>query len=496
MHIGNSLPQIDSTQFFNSLPYALILLDAEKNIFAVNSAFNRLYESSDLAMQEKFLDSLFEPNKNYTRFMEESLPATGILWLRQLSGNKIKVVAQHSEFLSVDGVSSILSIYAFAQEGLGSHFVAGITNDGCWVWDVLKSTTWRSPRWLEIAGMTHEPATVDTDDVSKRFEFINASEGRDAVKKKFMEDTGLAEGEGYLKCLDGTRKHISWQGLVIARNAKGEPLLSMGSIRDMAPFLERNVTISKARENVTHQARLLQLGETLAAVSHELNQPLSAIASYASVFKRGINPNSENGKLIYEIETQALRAGTLLRRIRNFARRNTDDVRKDISIIPVLSDVIEWMKTDWRCRDMRFNLSVSADVDLNVCKIKCHRIEIEQIIINLITNAAFAIRSMEVTRYISDDFDIEISVASMDLLEITVADRGPGVSSDLSETIFTPFTTTRIDGLGLGLSISTTIANELGGTLRYSPRNGGGALFILSLPFAQSNELDSGHVIL
>lgn len=501
MYIGNTnkLSQIDPTHFFNSLPQALIFLSTEKNICATNTAFNNLSECNNSTIEGQLLDSLFELSNDYISFMEAPLPTTGILWLKQSSGNKIKVVAQRSECLSAGNISSVLSIYAFNEEGLGPHFVAGITNDGCWAWDVLKSTTWRSPRWLEITAMTHEPAKLDSDDVSRMFEFINASEKRDAVKKKFMEDSGLAEGEGYLKCLDGTRKHLSWQGLVVARNEKGEPTLSMGSIRDMAPFMERNVSISQARANVAHQARLLQLGETLATVSHELNQPLSAIASFASVCKRSINTNSENGRIISQIETQALRAGTLLRRIRDFAQRSGDDIRQRVSLIPILTDVIEWMRTDWRCRDIRFYLSMSTELTREDCAIKCHRVEIEQIIINLIINAASAIHSMETRRQMSDDLDITINVKPISLnksVEITVADRGPGVNDDLLETIFTPFTTTRSDGLGLGLSISKSIANELGGTLKYKPRHGGGALFILSLPTSLSFELDSSHALL
>jgi C4-dicarboxylate-specific signal transduction histidine kinase len=170
-----------------------------------------------------------------------------------------------------------------------------------------------------------------------------------------------------------------------------------------------------------------------------------------------------------------------------------------VSIVPILTDVIEWMKTDWRCRDMRFYLSISTKLNPDDCNVQCYRVEIEQIIINLIINAASAIRSMEVPRQMSDDLDIMVNlnlIHSNRSLEITVSDRGPGVSDALLETIFTSFTTTRSDGLGLGLSISKSIANELGGTLKYKTRYGGGAQFILSLPVAPSNQLDSNYALL
>lgn len=491
----NSLSQIDPKHFFNSLPHALLLLSAERNILAGNMAFYQLVGSSNSDVEALLIDSLFEYSDDYSAFINTPLPSTGILWLKQATGNRIKVVAQLSKFESAGGISSALSIYSFDEAGLGSHFVAGITNDGSWIWDVVKSTTWRSSRWLEVTSRTHEPAKLDSDEVSRQFEFINASENREQIKQKLVNDSALVEGEGFLKCLDGKRKHFSWQGLVVARDSKGEPILCMGSIRDMTPFIKRNVGILQARDNAAHQARLLQLGETLATVSHELNQPLSAIASFASVCKRSINSNTENGRIIAQIETQALRAGTLLRRIRDFAQRGDRD-RSTVLLAPILTDVIDWMHTDWRCRDMHIHLSMDSDLSDDKLKIECHRIEIEQIIINLIINAAAAVRSMETPRQVIGDHDIAISVRLNSLtkaIEISVADRGPGLSEALLETIFTPFITTRSDGLGLGLSISKSIANELGGALEYMPRDGGGALFILSLPIPQIDKLDTNH---
>lgn len=478
---------LNAHALFNALPQATALIDAAGCIAQVNSAFIELFGT---AIAKVPLNSLFECSNDYQHFIESAIvsavPASAVLWLKQSTGNKVKVVAQLSSY-PCKNITHMLSLYAFTENGLGAHFIAGISDDGCWAWDLVKSTTWRSPRWLELGERTHEPAMRDSVEISNLFEFINASEDRDALQPKMMDDKNVVEGEGYLKFPDGRRKHMSWQGLVVARNALGEPILSMGSIRDMTTFVNRNTNISMAKESVAHQARLLQLGETLAAVSHELNQPLAAIASFASVCKRNLIADSENNKLVAKIEAQALRAGTLLRRIREFAHRG-NGLSVAINIRPVLIDAIDWMNTDWRCRDMKFYLTINPQLADKDFWVKCERVELEQIIINLIVNAAAAVASMAgggAKNIDSQDLNIivEPNIDST-IININVADRGPGISIDLQKTIFTPFVSSRPDGLGLGLSISRSIAEELNGTLKYQPREGGGAIFILSLPIA------------
>ena len=259
---------LNAHALFNALPQATALIDAAGCIAQVNSAFIELFGT---AIAKVPLNSLFECSNDYQHFIESAIvsavPASAVLWLKQSTGNKVKVVAQLSSY-PCKNITHMLSLYAFTENGLGAHFIAGISDDGCWAWDLVKSTTWRSPRWLELGERTHEPAMRDSVEISNLFEFINASEDRDALQPKMMDDKNVVEGEGYLKFPDGRRKHMSWQGLVVVRNALGEPILSMGSIRDMTTFVNRNTNISMARESVAHQARLLQLGETLAAVSH------------------------------------------------------------------------------------------------------------------------------------------------------------------------------------------------------------------------------------
>jgi two-component system, LuxR family, sensor kinase FixL len=180
-------------------------------------------------------------------------------------------------------------------------------------------------------------------------------------------------------------------------------------------------------------------------------------------------------------ETQALRAGELLRRIRTFAQRGSSN-REYTLLVPVIQDVLEWMRTDIRCKDSSLNFYSPSPLLPEKISIFCERIEIEQILINLIVNAAAAAQSIPLLKgHHAIDIYIECDDSSNDKIHVVVADRGPGLPENFIEAAFSPFTTTRPNGLGLGLSICRTIATDLGGELTYEHRKGGGAMFILSL---------------
>lgn len=479
---------IRAEQLFESLPNAAALLDESGKFLQANKVLHELCGYSQVDLSKMLPIDLLVDTDGSRELLSAPHAITRPIWLRHSNGNKFKVIAQIYFVDLKNNKYRLLHFYSLNEEGLGSYFIDGITNDGTWVWDFKKSTTWRSRKWLEIGEQKDAPALVDVKIITTNLEFVNASDDREALERKLSENNTLIEGEAYLKMPSGKRKHVSWQGQVIEYDTLGKPICSTGSLRDMTTYMERNTNIVQARELVLHHARLLQLGEIMATVSHELNQPLSAIASYASVCKSGVREDGETGKLIRLIETQALRAGELLRRIRAFAHRGSCK-REHTLLVPVIQDVLEWMRTDIRCKDSALNFYSPSPLLPEKISIFCERIEIEQILINLIVNAATAAQSMPLPKgHHVIDIYIECDDSSSDKIHVVVADRGPGLPEDFIDKAFSPFTTTRPNGLGLGLSICRTIAADLGGELSYKPREGGGAMFILSLLRCDSDE--------
>ncbi len=226
---------------------------------------------------------------------------------------------------------------------------------------------------------------------------------------------------------------------------------------------------SQARRHqaeVAHAARLSTLGGMAAGLAHELNQPLSAVVSYARGCARRLEagdlPKAALLEVLEEMSAQAMRAGEVLRRIREFLRGESR--REDVDLNDVVRRALRFAEPEARHAGVRIDLALAADP----LRIEIDPIQIEQVLLNLAQNGFEAMRTNNGTARV---LAIETRRLAPDTVEVTVRDSGAGMAPDVGERMFEPFFTTKADGLGLGLSISRTIVEAHGGRLWAAPND-------------------------
>jgi len=232
------------------------------------------------------------------------------------------------------------------------------------------------------------------------------------------------------------------------------------------------------QERLTHFARLSTMGEMAAGLAHEINQPLSAITLYAQACQRFIrSPNREDDDVmaaLEQISAQALRAGEVIRRMRNFVK-NREVKREPVDCNRLLDDLRTLAETDARLHNVRLRI----EDEPNLPTVYGDPIQLQQVVLNLVRNAMDAMADVPETQR-------EVVLSARRLvegeIEIVVADHGSGLAPDATEHLFNPFFTTKAGGTGLGLAISRSIVRAHGGRLWHTPNERMGARFHFTLP--------------
>lgn len=252
-------------------------------------------------------------------------------------------------------------------------------------------------------------------------------------------------------------------------------------VRDITAAKHAEAALAAAREQLEqqrsvllHATRLSELGQIAAALAHEVNQPLSAIANYLTAVqhlrRRGGDQDRIDEGIARAVE-QAMRASQIVNRLRGFAKPSNGE-REPEPINQILDDAVALAGIDPRARGVNFRL----DPDPAAPLVAADRIEIQQVVFNLVRNA---IEAMDDRRRKT----VRLSTATRDAeVEIAVADSGPGVPPEVREQLFRPFITTKPTGMGIGLSICRRIVDRHGGRLWAENGPRGGAVFRFTLP--------------
>lgn len=228
------------------------------------------------------------------------------------------------------------------------------------------------------------------------------------------------------------------------------------------------------REQLTHIARVGTLGEMAAGLAHELNQPLAAIHFEASAALELPPGEALDGmrQALAAIGEQSLRAGDIVRRMRTFAQRRQAS-RKTSDMRVLIREVLALLAHDLRMHGVRTIESLDP-----VPPVVIERIEIQQVLVNLIRNA---IEAMDATVPGERQLTIEARASGTDV-RVSIADTGPGLDPSIAATLFHPFHSTKPAGLGLGLSICQSLIEAHGGRIGTLPSGARGAVFFFELP--------------
>jgi two-component system sensor kinase FixL len=240
-------------------------------------------------------------------------------------------------------------------------------------------------------------------------------------------------------------------------------------------------------EQLLRADRQAALGEMAMALAHEINQPLGAIVNFAGAARRTLSRRAiragELEEVLLNIGAEAARAGDVVKSLRSFLR-GTPQPSADADVNAAVKVVLGFAEPAMREQAIDFKL----DLEANLPPVHGDQIILQQIILNLVTNA---IQSMSQQRTNLCHLNIQTAREGASVVRIDVRDTGIGLPFDLGERIFEPFITTKANGSGLGLSIARTLAQRLGGNIEAAQMERGGARFTIRLPCRR--EEHAGH---
>ena len=235
--------------------------------------------------------------------------------------------------------------------------------------------------------------------------------------------------------------------------------LFTGIIRDLTERREMEERARLRLEDVAHTARLLELGEMCSGIVHEVNQPLTAIVNFAEGCLRMVRRGGAERTLIEDtlgrVAEQGVRAGAIVSRLRSLVRKDENRI-ETVDLGEVIEETLLLVDHERRRRGVR----VEVEHEPGLPAVAADRVQIEQILLNLLRNAFHAVEDTERGRV-----RMRVARAGSDRMHLTVEDNGRGLPPALCERVFEPFYTTRPKGLGVGLAISRSLAERHGGRL-------------------------------
>jgi two-component system sensor kinase FixL len=290
----------------------------------------------------------------------------------------------------------------------------------------------------------------------------------DGSPVRYDEEVVLANGER--RIVDFTLKPVA--------DENGKTVLIIPEARDITESRHAEEEARRHLQEAAHVMRLGTMGEMASTIAHELNQPLTALVSYCgtakSLTEAGPFESDKLASILDRATEQAHRASQIIRHFREFVCKGNQQ-RQWVSLDRLVEGAVELLRGELRKADVMLELHLGS----GECRVDVDRIQLEQVIINLLRNSIEAIvqSGREGGRV-----DIYTRTLPDKTLELTVIDNGPGVAPELQDHIFEPFRSDKTTGMGMGLSISRSIIESHGGRLWNNRYQQGGAQFGFTLP--------------
>lgn len=252
-----------------------------------------------------------------------------------------------------------------------------------------------------------------------------------------------------------------------------------GIVRDVSARKLQEQKEKEHLEKLAHVTRLGLMGEMASGIAHEVNQPLSAVVNYTQVclqFIQNENPDLEKiGGIMYKANQQALKAGQIIHNMREFVKPRKIH-RSTVDINTLIYDAISIFESDFK----QHLIAMRFDLTKNLPHVYIDQVQIEQVILNLIRNSIDALK--ELPQFTQRQLSIETSLNALNYVVIRVKDNGPGLTPLQQGKILTPFFTTKVSGMGMGLSISRSLVEAHHGALHFNSKEDKGATFYFTLP--------------
>lgn len=271
---------------------------------------------------------------------------------------------------------------------------------------------------------------------------------------------------------DGTKFPIE----LSVGEAGGNPRIFTGFIRDLTERQRTEAKLEELQSELIHVSRVSAMGTMASTLAHELNQPITAVANYVEGVRELLsNPDANDFPMIREAledaAREAIRAGHIVRRLRDFVARG--DLEKRLENLTTLINetaVLGLLGTSEK------GITVEFDLDADASPVLVDKVQIQQVLINLMRNAVEAMSAMSERRLL-----VSSKRDAPGHARVSIEDTGSGIAPEIAGDLFTAFVSTKAEGMGLGLSICRTIVEANGGRIWAEPRSGGGTAFHFTL---------------
>jgi len=311
-------------------------------------------------------------------------------------------------------------------------------------------------------------------------------ENHDAYLRRYYE-TGERRIIGIGRVVVGQRRDGTTfpMELAVGEMQSSNRCFFTGFIRDLTERQQTEARLQELQSELVHISRLTAMGEMASTLAHELNQPLSAIANYLKGSRRLLETSGDDRaatarEAMDKAAEQALRAGQIIRRLRDFVARGESERR-----VESLSKLIEEASALALVGVKEHGIHVRFQLDPRLDLVLADKVQIQQVLLNLMRNAIEAVAGTKRRELV-----VSTAPGTADNVVISVIDSGPGIAEEIAPQLFQPFTTTKRHGMGIGLSISRTIIEAHDGQIWVDPTPGGGATFCFTLRVVTKEEVE------
>lgn len=464
----------------NSISFAILITDINNKIIYINNAFKKLTGYAEDELVDKappypfWGDSSPLPSvllKDISRVKPDAFPHRFDLTIRHKDDDNIQCIIWLTPYYSSYN-DHVGWIYVMRDNTMEAQSM-DLTNDAIASYQRLLNSVLSA-----ISVVSHKPSGsllgIHNDKYTEQLG--NTVDGHLAISKSFKEPYdvhGIREEEFYVDDLD------RWFHVNEARvTLPGGSHVTLQVALDITGRKISEQKLEEQNNRMENSSRLITLGEMASTITHEINQPLTAVTAYASTAieileqARDVNKN-QLLEVFQKIAKQADRINRIITNIRSFAKKRQTSL-ECISLKDVLQDAMELTKlVEKKYRGVKVLYRLPPQLPL----VECDPVQINQILMNLVRNSAEALIENNCS-----DKNITVSVEIQgDFAKISVADHGPGISETMKASLFTPFFSTKKNGLGLGLSTCQTIAEAHNTKLRVTDNVNGGAIFSFEL---------------
>ncbi len=387
---------------------------------------------------------------------------------------------------SVEFVGAVMDVTAAkqAEEALRrSESYLGeaqrLTHTGSWAWRVAgRDALHLSEEWYRIYGFDPEEGLPAWEERLQRIHPDDRAKWQEATDRAIGEKSDY-EVEARILLPGGTVKYIHTVGHPVL-NASGDLVEFVGTVIDVTERKraeEERERLRQAQADLAHVNRVTTMGELTASLAHEVNQPIAAAVTNANTCVRWLaadTPNLEEARAAaMRIVKDGTRAAEIIKRIRLLFKKNTPE-RELVDVNEVIREMIVMLRTE----ATRYAISVRTQLAAELPPVMGDRVQLHQVMMNLIMNSIEAMKDVEGTRELA----IKSQRSENEQLLVCVSDSGVGLPPQHADQVFDAFFTTKSHGTGMGLSISRSIVESHGGRLWAADNSPRGASFYLTLP--------------